>query len=568
MSTNRVAVKFAGESGQGINTLGKLLSKALKDTGFGIFAYREYPSLIKGGFASYQVDISSKEIASSSANCDILAVLDEDAMHQYIQSLNMGGIVLYDDKEIVFTADEKKYVKENNISLIYIDTVKIALDNRGNEIMANVVMLGSIWRVLGVEVKPLERVIRKYFAKKDVDIEAEVRCLKGGFDAKEIGDISLSSKLVKRIKGWSKSKLLTGNDAIALGAIAAGCRAYYAYPMTPATSILEVLGNTYKETGVLIKQAESEITAAQMVLGSMYMGTRAMTATSGGGFDLMTETISCSGMSETPFVVILAQRNGPGTGVPTWTGAGDLRVALNCGHGEFPRCVLSAGDPSECFELTQKAFDIAEKYQIPVILLTEKQVAESIFNISKLPKTEKVKRYFKEGKTRYEVTESGISPRWIPSSKNVPYLSTSDEHLEDGTSTENAESVSEMMGKRSRKLSTLYKEIPEPEYFGSGKPEIVFVGTGSVKNCILDALKNQKREVGYLHYKYIYPLRTDTLEKLYEDDVRLISVENNQTGQLTDHILTESGIEIVEKLLKFDGRPFFVEDILDFLSQE
>lgn len=566
--SNRIAIKFGGESGQGINTLGKLLSKAIKDSGFCTFAYREYPSLIRGGYASYQVDASEYQISSSLRECNVLAVLDDDAMHQYLPTVNEKGIVLYDDKEIVLTEEEKKLVKEKNLSVIYLDTIQIAKDNGGVEIMANVVMLGFIWRILGIDLKGLSKVVKGHFSKKkNIDIEAEIRCLKGGYNAKEYENVKQIQTVKRQIKGWDKSMMLSGNDGISLGAIVAGCRAYYAYPMTPATSILSFLGNTYKDTGILIKQAENEITAAQMALGSMYMGARAMTATSGGGFDLMVETISCAGMSETPLVIILAQRNGPGTGVPTWTGAGDLYAAVRSGHGEFPRCVLSVSDAQDSYELTQKAFDIAEKYQIPVIVLTEKQIAESLFNVRKLSKPMKISRYSVKGKERYGISKTGISTRWIPKKTSKPYLSTSDEHLPDGTSTEDSERIIEMMEKRLRKTETLTKELPEPEYYGSKNPDIVFVGFGSVKNTLLDVIKMGVKNIGYLHYQYIYPLKTEKILNLYESGTRLVSIENNQTGQLSRLIKEESGLDIPEKLLKFDGRPFFVEDILDFFNE-
>jgi 2-oxoglutarate ferredoxin oxidoreductase subunit alpha len=296
------------------------------------------------------------------------------------------------------------------------------------------------------------------------------------------------------------------------------------------------------------------------------MGTRAMCATSGGGLDLMSETISCSGISETPFVVVLAQRSGAGTGVPTWTGAGDILLAVNTGHGEFPRCVISVSNPKDAYTLTQEAFNIAEVYQIPVILLTEKQIAESIFNIDNLPKPIAIERGLTTGENRYEITQNGISPRWVPSKKNPTLLINSDEHKENGESTEKSKDVIQMSNKRLNKLQTLRDNLPEPEYYGSEEPHTVFVSYGSAGNPLEDLLRDRK-DIGYLKYSYIYPLKYEQILELDNKGVRLVLIENNQTGEFGKLIKQESGLEIPEKILKYNGRPLFIEDILDFLNQ-
>jgi 2-oxoglutarate ferredoxin oxidoreductase subunit alpha len=302
-----------------------------------------------------------------------------------------------------------------------------------------------------------------------------------------------------------------------------------------------------------------------MALGSMFMGTRALTATSGGGFDLMTETVTCAGVSETPLVVVLSQRSGSATGVPTWTGAGDLQTALKGGHGEFPRCVIATSDIESSYTLIQKAFNISEQFQIPVILLTEKQLSESLFTVKALPKDIPIERGLEDGELRYQLTDSGISPRWIPSREKIPYIHNSDEHTDDGTSTEDSENVINMSQKRMQKLTTLKEQLPEPELFRGKNSRVTFVGWGTSKNPILDLIK-QGEDISYLHYEYLYPLRTNILEELVTKEERLVLIENNQTGQLGNLIREEIGYEFKEKLLKFDGRPFFLEDILNFLD--
>jgi 2-oxoglutarate ferredoxin oxidoreductase subunit alpha len=575
MGKHRTSVKFAGESGQGINTAGMLLAKSLNDYGYKIFAYREYPSLITGGIASYQVDFSNKELNSSSRYCDVLLTFTTESLLQYLEDVKEGGIIVHDQKDLVLTQDQEHLLKSRNIATVFLDAENIATEVGGIKIMSNTVMLGFLWKILDLEVDPLVDIILEHFKNKSVDLEAQEKCVEAGYNSPTFRpELSEKIDLTQTDIFKQNSYVMTGNHAISLGAIAAGVRAYYSYPMTPVTSIFKYLGNTSKETGMLVKQAENEITAIQMALGSMYMGTRALVSTSGGGFDLMTETLSCAGISETPLVILLGQRAGAGTGVPTWTGNGDLNAALKTGHGEFPRCVLAASDAKSSYSLVQKAFNIAETYQLPVILLTEKQISESIFSLKSIPKNLPIERGLTEevpeGGERYKITDTGISPRWTPSKEKPPYLSNSDEHLQDGTSTEDSEEIIKMSQKRMQKLQTLYNEIPEPQIYGDKDADIVFVGWGSAKNTILDVMnivdKENKMKTGYLHYEYMFPLKTNTLEELIKNKKRLVLIEGNQTGQLGRLIKEEIGYEFEEKLLKYDARPFFVEDILDFLK--
>lgn len=564
---DRITIKFAGASGQGINATGHIFTKVLNSIGLQTFGHREYPSLIKGGVASYQVDCSSKPINSSTKKCNILNVLSEASLHAYIFDLKQYGILIVENNISELTPEEEIFIKKNDITVININSVQIAKDSGGVAIMANAVLLGFLWRILKQDKEVIVDEILKYFAKKDIDKEAEKKCILAGYNSPLYRDeFSKNNSLPKPPFLHTNSLTITGNDALSLGALSAGVRAVYAYPMTPATSIFKFLGDTCKETGILVKQAENEITAVQMALGSMYMGTRALTATSGGGFDLMIETIDCAGMSETPLVVVLAQRAGSGTGVPTWTGSADIHTATMGGHGEFPRCVIATSDAISNYTAIQNAFNIADIYQIPVILLTEKQIAEGLYCVDELPQPEKIERNLTKGENRYTFTDTGISPRWIPTKGSKPYLATSDEHLEDGTSTEDAQAIMQMTKKRMKKMDTLSKAIPEPEYFGSRNAKTVFVGCGSVKNTIIDVIKEHK-DYGYLHYEFLLPLKTKKIEELIQKKKRLIAIESNQTGQLANLITAHTGYVFEEKLLKYDGRPFFIEDILDFINQ-
>lgn len=549
MSSRRYSIKIAGQSGQGINTVGKLISKILNSVGYITFSYREYPSIIKGGVASYQIDFSDKQINSSSRYCNILCSLDKNALEEYLPTLQKDGIIIHNIQEYP--------------NGIFVNTQQIITELKAPVIMENTIMVAFICKILGIKQNIVEKHILEYFKEKKANADLEKKCIEKGYGIEYTKNIQLPQAPFR----FTSKKIFNGNEALALGAISCGVRAYYAYPMTPITAIFKYMQQYGAERGVLLKQAENEITAIQMTLGSMHMGTRALVATSGGGFDLMTETISCSGMTETPLVVILGQRAGASTGVPTWSGNSDLDIAVKAGHGEYPKAVLAVSDIESSYTLIQKAFNLAEKYQIPVILLTEKQITESLFTVTKLPNNIPVRRYLADMTYRYKITDTGISPRKIPTFDKDPYLSTSDEHNEKGQSTEKSEEITKMTEKRMRKLKTLEKELPQPELYNPYKSETIIVGWGSVKNTLLDLI-SQGEKIGYLHYEYLYPLKTELLNTLIKRGKKIIIAENNQTGQLAQSLKEKIGYPFKKRILKYDGRPFFVEDILEYLKNE
>jgi len=309
----------------------------------------------------------------------------------------------------------------------------------------------------------------------------------------------------------------------------------------------------------------------------MFAGARTMIATAGGGFDLMTETVSLSAITETPFMCVIAQRPGPATGLPTWTSSSDLNIAVYAGHGEYTRLVLAASDIESCYLLTQVGLNFAEKYQIPVLLLTEKQIAESFFQVDKMPEAIEIQRHIisdqeaqnVKSEDRFAVTESGISPRWLPGQSESVYKANSDEHTGDGSLTEEADLAWAMYNKRLRKEDTLLQELPEPIVYGDSNPDISFVGWGSVKNTILDVIdclsEFTDKKIAYIHYEYVYPIKTKAFKDFAKNSKRLVLIENNATGQLGQIITAKTEIPFWEKLLKCDGRPFFIEDIIEFI---
>lgn len=577
--TKRLSIKVAGESGQGINAIGEVIAKALKNAGYYTFGYREYPSVIKGGWASHQTDFAPHPINSSSQKTDILLCFSRTSIHTYLPTVREGGQIIHMSPQLELTVNEEKFIKQNLMKIAYFPADDIAREVGGSTIMANSVMVGALWQLLGQKLEVLNKIITKEFAHKQDVIEPNLKCIKIGFES----DLYKLSSLKANFTSTSASKndaLLTGNHLVALGAVAAGVRAYFAYPMTPSSSILTYLANIYHETGMLVRQLDDEISVAQFAIGANFMGTRSLVATSGGGFDLMTESVSLSEMTETPFVCILAQRPGPATGLPTWTAAGDLNVAIYGGHGEGPRCVIAISDSTSAYTVIQNAFNIAEKFQIPVIVLTDKQIAESLFQIGSLPKDIPITRSLPELKTfkklksqdRFKTTSSGISPRWFPGQSEATYVANSDEHLEDGSLTEDAQTSLEMNSKRLRKLETLLTELPEPQFYGPNNATLTLVGWGSVKNTVLDVMElwNQtyaKNNINYMHFEYLYPLKLTNIKKLVAKKQPMVLVENNAFGQLGNQISQKSGYIFKNKLLKYDGRPFFIEDIINYLTE-
>jgi 2-oxoglutarate ferredoxin oxidoreductase subunit alpha len=289
----------------------------------------------------------------------------------------------------------------------------------------------------------------------------------------------------------------------------------------------------------------------------------------------MTETVSLAGMIETPLVIVIAQRPGPATGLPTWTAQADLNLAIFSSHGEFPRAVIAVSDPTSCFELTQKAFNIAEEYQIPVILLTEKTIAEAKTTVDVLEQNSiPIVRGLENnsdlsGVKRYEFTENGISKRWVPGSSNEVYFANGDEHKEDGTLEEGAEGAKKMIEKRMKKLETLRQNLPEPTLYGERVAKYTFVGWGSSKNVMLDIIDYYAKSditVNYLHYDYVWPVKTEKLIELFDSNENVFLIESNYQGQLGQHLEAASNRKFKDKLLKYDGRPFYFEDLINFIS--
>lgn len=595
----RISLKVTGAQGQGVNSVGEICAKGLKRGGYCVFAYREYASVIKGGHSSYQLDISTEFVSSSETKVNVLVCFNHYGLAKNLCDVKDGGIVLHQTMEWKFSEEDQKWVDEHDIKVIYLPSEKILKEFNLKPIFGNVLITSVVWSLLSQDTSSLKELIQEQFGHKGEEIvNKNFECIDAGIAFKKEHADDVSVELPKPDKKWSDQMLLTGSQAMGLGAIHAGCRVFTGYPMTPSSPLLSYIADMQNRSGMVVKQAEDEITAMQMVVGAMHMGTRAMTTTSGGGYDLMTETISLSGISETPAVVVLAQRPGPATGLPTWTAQGDLLLAVHAAHGEFPRLVMSVSDGEDSFTLLPEAFNYAEEYQIPVIVLTDKQTAECLYTQEEYEQKDTEIRRGKlitdakelaelKGSDRYDPTvEDGVSKRWLPGVQAATYCAQSYEHTADGSFEEGATGAKEQMDKRMRKMASLKKNIPEAELFTvrrgqssevrdqnfSGKLDLLLVGWGSTKGAVLDALTALTSDLsslnaGYLHYTYLWPLKTGKFEDLASKAKKVVLIEGNQQGQLGMLIKQECGVDIPNKILKYDGRPFFVDEVTSLLQE-
>lgn len=598
---NRFGIKIVGASGGGILSTGDIIIKAFKDLGFYVVAEREYPSVIKGGQACFNINISDKPIRALQSKMDVMLAIDLASLYVYFDCLKEGGVLVHGNERAVGVKPVLEKVAARKIKTVNAPARTLSLENGGNVLMVNMVLIGMLWKALGLEYKHIEAQVRERFKNKPKILELDLKCLKAGYDGvekavddgngtgngRDDGGAGSGVAALKIPKKIPETIIMDGNKALALGAVHAGCRAYFAYPMSPASTILTHMANFAKKTGMLVKQVEDEISVASMALGAMHMGTRALCATSGGGYDLMTETVSLSGMIECPLVIIVAQRPGPATGLPTWTCQSDLNLAIYSSHGEFPRAVIAVSDPTDCFDLIQHAFNIAEKFQSPVIVLTEKNIAETNWTI---PMFEQNKISIERGLVsdpeelaklvsadRYRLTENGLSRRWLPGSCDAYYYANSDEHAEDGSVTEAAEPSRKMIEKRMKKAALIEAALPEPVIYGqAGEADISFIGWGGSKNVmldIIDIMAEKGVKVNFLHYSYVFPLKIAAAEKFFKNNKKVFLIEGNYEGQFGKLLKAKSGerggagVKFAGKFLKYDGRPFFVEDLENFINE-
>jgi len=554
-----VNIRITGRAGQGVHIAGGILSRLAVAAGRHFHATQDYMSRIRGGRNSYSVRVMDVPARAGRADADILLTLDPSHLPHFLPSVRPGGAVLAD------AAGEGARDARLAVPLKELATAA------GNPILANLVGVGMISRLLGVPPDLVEKLLSHDF-RGDV-LEKNIGAFRSGVAWAE-GRFPVSYPL--GAGEFRPRAILSGNEAVALGALAGGCKFAAGYPMTPGSGILAALSTDGPPLGLVFEQAEDELAALNMAIGASYAGARAMVSTSGGGFALMTEALSLAGMMETPVVIALAMRPGPATGMPTRTAQEDLSFALSAGHGEFPRLVLAPGSVEEAFALAHHAMEMSEEHQVPCILLTDQYLADTIVDaepedFSAPPPRRRIVRGKDvprngDGKyLRYAFTDSGVSPMAVPGEPGITVVSDSDEHTEDGHLTEDHGVRLRMEEKRERKERGLGAAALPPVVDGPPEGELALVGFGSTKGVVSEARKVLARDgaaAAAVHLRQVWPLPSAELEGILSRYRTVLTVENNRTGQLARLIRAETGRRVDGTVSRCDGLPFTPDDLV------
>ncbi|MEH7110965.1 2-oxoacid:acceptor oxidoreductase subunit alpha [Neobacillus niacini] len=568
---NQLSWKVGGQQGEGIESTGEIFAIALNRLGYYLYGYRHFSSRIKGGHTNNKIRVSTTEVRSISDDLDILVAFDQETIDVNYKELHAKGVILADAKF------SPKKPEDTQASLYAVPFTEIATE-LGTSLMKNMVAIGATSAVLDLDIHVFEEVVQEIFGKKGAQVVAKnMDAIKAGFDymKKQLVD---GAEIMELEKADGKKRMfMIGNDAIALGAVAAGCRFMAAYPITPASEIMEYLIKKLPALGGAVIQTEDEIAACTMAIGANYAGVRTITASAGPGLSLKMEAIGLSGITETPLVVVDTQRGGPSTGLPTKQEQSDLMAMIYGTHGEIPKIVMAPSTVEEAFYDTAEAFNLAEEYQCPVIILTDlqlslgKQTVEPLamdkveirrgkLVTNEIPEIEN-KGYFK----RYEVTSDGVSPRVIPGMKNGIHHVTGVEHDETGKPSESAVNRVAQMDKRFRKIENIRFKTPVYKNTKHEDADVLLVGFNSTRGVIEEAmvrLENEGLKVNHAQIRLIHPFPTDEVLPLVRSAKKVVVVENNATGQLANIMKMNVGhAEKIIKHLKYDGNPFLPHEV-------
>jgi 2-oxoglutarate/2-oxoacid ferredoxin oxidoreductase subunit alpha len=559
MAGDTVNIVIGGEAGQGLITIGQLLGKALVRNGYFIHVTQGYQSRIRGGHNIFAVRTGPDEVLAPQETIDLLIALDKQTAALHRPELSPGGLMVVDrDWQVKGPA-----------------CLEVPFKELAAEKFVNILAFGVIGVLLGLPEEGLLSAIEDFLGHKDPSsFQENHQALKAAYQWTE-GRSPAFPKL-PLISNPSRRLMLNGHEALALGALSAGLKFLSFYPMSPATSIALSLAAQAEDLGLIVEQAEDEIAAVNMAIGASFAGAPSMVSTSGGGFALMVEGVSLAGMTETPLVIVVAQRPGPATGLPTRTEQSDLDFILHAGHGEFPRAVFTPGGVEECFHLIRKAFELAESSQTPIFLLTDQFLADTYQAVT--PFEVKALSWIHPGSAespatqpylRYALTEDGVSPRFLPGKTENLVVADSDEHTEDGHLTEDLSVRKLMVEKRLNKMKGLIRQTLPPEFSGEPKPELLLVTWGTSKGSVMEAaakLRLQGKRVGTLCFSQVWPLVPDQIAPFLKEAGEVIAVEGNALGQFSRLIRRETGFHITRKVLRYDGLPITPEYILEHLA--
>ncbi|MFN8110739.1 MAG: 2-oxoacid:acceptor oxidoreductase subunit alpha [Thermoleophilia bacterium] len=559
-------IRLAGESGEGVISSGDILTQAAGRGGYWTQTFRTYPAEIKGGPCMYQVRMGQQRIYSHGKDVDLLVCFNQEAWDNEHSGLAPDGVILYDADAV--TIPEEYLPRARPVRM-----EQLAKEIGGSSRAKNMVAVGAVCGVIDFDTTPIEELVLRRYAHKQGVADANLAALQAGKD--EAGDLKGDRAIVPPVEAEEDRLLMSGNQAIALGAVAAGLEYFGGYPITPASDILEWLSAKLPATGGITVQCEDEIASLASVIGASYAGAKAATATSGPGLSLMSELLGYAGTAEIPCVIIDAQRGGPSTGLPTKTEQSDLNHALYGGHGEAPRVVIAPTTVEDCFWATVDAFNYAEQYQVPVIVLTDQGLATRMEVIAKpdVTKVERVSRRTKKDATgeykRYELTDDSISPMGIPGEDGGQYVATGIEHDEVGHPAYTPENHVLMQTKRWAKLAPLANGAARHVVHGDEQPEIAIIGFGSTFGAVREAVDRAKADglsVGAFYPRVLGPFPADRVKEFVKNAKHVIVPEVNFTGQLARLVRAETGIQL-ESRAKCDGLPFNAYDIHDMITE-
>ena len=568
-----VNVRIAGANGDGVESSGTLLIKVAANDGLQVFGYRGYQSIIRGGHVWFQVRVGdgAERLYSHGDGVDVLVALNQDSVKNQKSHLNANAIVIYDPTKVsVQELDATKF------KLLPIPILDIAIKESGDPIMRNTVAMGAVIKLLGINMSVFEEVIRRMFGRKGENV------VKNNVNVAAKGYSHDGVSTVYGLKSDGKKRYtMDGNTALSIGAYAAGCKFYSAYPMTPASGILHWFA-AHDNKGVLFKQTEDEIAAINMAIGASYGGVRSMTGSSGGGFSLMVEALGFAGMIETPLVVVEVQRGGPSTGLPTKTEQADLLFVMHASQGEYPRIVVAPRDMNECFTIATQAFNLADKYQCPVLIISDMFLSEHTgtidgFDIDSIKIDRgKVVMSVPEGTRfkRYEYTQDGVSPRSVPGTKGTEFIAPTDEHDEYGDLISDAfagldgsiDTRIKMHDKRMRKMDMMLKNedffVPHIENPDAKQFLVTWGSTTMPAREAVLLLKEKGIDFGIISFSYLLPLDKEKTAAMLKGK-KLIDVECNYTAQLAQILMMNTGIDIKDRILKYDGEAITGKEIAE-----
>jgi 2-oxoglutarate/2-oxoacid ferredoxin oxidoreductase subunit alpha len=558
-----ISIKIGGEAGQGIQTVGDLLANVCREAGLYIAGINDFESRIRGGHSYFQIRICSNPVAAPVETVHLVVALNEQTYELHRQDIHDGGLIIMDAKD---------GAADNVVPV----AIRELATQAGGRVMANTVAVGAVLGLLGAPFHLLEGLLVKRFSRKSQEIvDNNITAARLGFEAVKGVDYKWAFDWNR---GQPKGTLINGSKAIALGALAGDCRFAAFYPMSPATSIMQNLNSYASKIPMVVEQVEDEIAAVNAIIGASYAGARSMTSTSGGGFSLMVEGLGLAGITETPIVIINAQRPGPATGLPTRTAQPDLQFVIRASQDEFPRFVFAPGTPGESFDATVRAFDLAYKYQVPAIVLTDQYLSDSLYIEEKpFEVPERIESYLVGDEDmadplqykRYALTKDGISPRALPCKGEALVVASGNEHTEDGHISEDSLNRVQMVDKRNAKIPDMIAELNPPEA-SYEESDLVLVGWGSTRGVIreaVDILRKEGLDIGCLHFTDLWPFPTKQALSALKKSKQFIMVEQNMSAQLGQLIREQTGLSYDRSILKYDGRPFYTGEIVERVKQ-